>query len=500
MKNRIFIYALCAFAMIAIPFGGALANKSDPALPGGERSPDIGLMLGKAEMVDIDGEVADILVADPSIVDVMAIRMDRLYLVGTSLGETNIMALDADGNILKRMNIHVQIDTEKLDKMIKNLYPDEDVTINALTDQVVLTGEVSTPANANRIANIVAQYVAEIQGGNAGSVDEVVTNMMNVRGEQQVMLRVKIVEAQRSTLKDLGIDTSVTDNNGELSGTLTAAAGLGLTAPAQMGVLALNYLNNNFGPMNVNIRALEQEGIVNTLAEPNLTAISGEQAGFLAGGRIPIPSEIGDNGEVGFELQPFGVSLNFRPVVMSRNRINLELSTEISSATFNDNLQLNNGLNVPTFTVRRAQTTVELASGSTLMIAGLLSADTISGLNQLPGVGDVPVIGDLLKSDTFNRDETEVIVMITPFLVEPFSMAHADIAPASSPMPGIPPLPASALDEDAPYHPPALPQREEEHGNNILGQAFSSNLRRIYGSQAPEALLQNNASFGYLID
>ncbi len=497
--TRILTAFLVLAAMLILPIADAFADKRNPAFLGlTHRTPNINLMLGKADMVEISGDVSDILVADPSVVDVMAVRSDRLYLVGTNLGETNIMVLDAQGNVLKRMNIHVQMDTEKLEAMINELYPHETVQINALTDQIVLTGDVSTPVTANRISNIVAQYVAEIQGADAGSVDEVITNMLNVRGEQQVMLRVKIVEAQRNSLKELGVETSYQENSGQLTSSLTAANALGLTAPVQMGVLALNYLTSNFGPLQTVVRALEEEGIVNTLAEPNLTAISGEQAGFLAGGRVPVPSEIDNQGNIGFALEPFGVSLNFRPVVMSRERISLEISTEISATDFSNDFELN-GLSIPAFNVRRAQTTVEMASGATLMIAGLISADTVSGLNQVPGVGNMPVIGDLLKSDTFNREETEVVVMITPYLVEPFALNQADAAPSNMPsMPSIPPLPPGALEEDAPYVPytPDTPVQRP----NVLGQTFSNTLRRVYGDRAPESLLQDTGSFGYLID
>ena len=495
-KHVVLLGWLLLTAFVLLPVTKALADKSDLEPLGVlNRTPTVNLMLGKAEMVDVGGDVSDILVADPSVVDIMAVRSDRLYLVGTKLGETNIMALDDQGNVLKRYNVHVQMDVEKLESMIQELYPNEEVQIRALTDQVVLTGNVSTPGVANKIANLVAQYAAEIQGGNAGSVDEVITNMLNVRGEQQVMLRVKIVEAARSALKDLGIETSYQDNGGELTGALTAASALGLSGGTSMGVLALSYLTDNFGPLDTVIRALEEEGIVNTLAEPNLTSISGEQAGFLAGGEFPIPTQLDRDGNLVYEFRPFGVSLNFRPVVISHNRINLELSTEVSTTSFADGLQLN-GINIPTFNVRRAQTTVELPSGGTLMIAGLLKSETISGLTQLPGVGDVPVIGDLLKSDTFTRDESEVVVMITPFLVEPFAQNQADLAPVNKPI-----LPINEGDLDnyipsTPLPPPPAPART----GNALGQAFENSIRRVYGDKTPEGLMSDTASFGYIMD
>lgn len=473
--GKIMLGAAAAFLMLAAP---AFAGKTDlPELGKLGRDPMQTVMLGKAEMVDIPGDIADVLVANPSIVDVMAVKSNRLYLVGASLGETNIMAMDADGNILKRLNVHVQMDTEKLESMLDRLYPDEKVTITGLTDQLVLTGEVSTPSVANSIANLVAQYAAEMQGATASTADEVITNMLTVRGEQQVMLRVKIVEASRSALKDLGLEAGQGPASplGDITSTLTTSPALGLSAPAQLGVLALNYVSGGFGPLSLVARALEEEGIVNTLAEPNLTAISGEQAGFLAGGEFPIPAQLDQNGNLTYEFRPFGVSLNFRPIVMSNERISLEMTTEVSTTSFDQNLQLN-GINIPTFNVRRAQTTVELPSGGTLMIAGLIQSDTISGLTSLPGVNKVPVIGDLVKSDTFQRDESEVVVIITPYLVTPYAQNNAD----------------------DPIEGPATPEPERE--KNQLSAAFSENMRRTYGKKSPVSLMKDEGTFGYIMD
>lgn len=461
--------------LMLVPGAAALADKVNFEEPMGimHRDPIVNVMLGKAEMVEVGEGVADLLVANPSIVDVMAVRSNRLYLVGTQLGDTNIMALDEEGNVLKRINVHVQMDVQKLEGMISELYPDEDVTIKALTDQIVLTGDVSTPSVANGIANLVGHYAGEIQGIDDQQIDRIIVNMLNVRGEQQVMLKVKIVEASRNALKDLGVETRLNQSINNAAGIgVAAATGLGLTAPVQLGAMALSYAGNGFGPLNFLVRALEEEGIVNTLAEPNLTAISGEQAGFLAGGEFPIPTQIDENGNLVYEFRPFGVSLNFRPVVLSENRISLEMTTEVSTASFDEGLQLQ-GINVPTFNIRRAQTTVEMGSGGTLMIAGLLESKSVSGLTQLPGIGDVPVIGDLMKSDTFTREESEVVVIITPYLVQPFAQNNAQ--------------------ENTP-----LPEPERDH--NELGSVFETNIRRTYGSSAPNKLMTETGAFGYITD
>ena len=490
-------------AMLCLtPFASAMADKTDLQEIGKmAQDPMVEIMLGKAEVVDIGGNVSDVLVANPSVVDVMAVKSNRLYLVGTELGDTNIITLDEEGNILKRLNVHVQMDTHKLEAMIGELYPNEEVQLRSLTDQVVLTGDVSTPAVANKIANMVAQYVAEVQELEAATVDSVITNMLGVRGEQQVMLRVKIVEASRSALQDLGLESNLSQgaNLGAVGVTAATASALGLASPTQLFAAALNYDAGGFGPLNFLARALEQEGIVNTLAEPNLTAISGEQAGFLAGGEFPIPTQLDQNGNLIYEFRPFGVSLNFRPVVMSENRISLQMTTEVSTTSFDQNLQLQ-GINIPTFNVRRAETTVELPSGGTLMIAGLLQSDTVSGLTQLPGVGDIPVLGDLVKSDTFSRDESELVVIITPYLVQPFAQNNAAPAPLPQPVP--------ASTGQAPAQPvlmptstqPARPEEQPVRQKSELNKTFKSNLKRTYGEKATTTLPDGQGGFGYMME
>jgi pilus assembly protein CpaC len=507
--------ALCIGAFMVGSLNIAQANKSDVGKVGAHHSPNVTVMLGKAEMINIGGEIADVLVADPSIVDVMAVKSNRLYVVGSNLGDTNIMALNAEGDIIKKINIHVQMDTERLSSMVNELYPSEQVNIKALTDQVVLTGNVSNPETANKIVNLVARYAADAQGVTGGAVDNIVVNMMGVRGEQQVMLRVKIVEASRSALKDLGLELNATGGSfGDAAIGIATATALGLTNPTQLAAGVLSYNSGDLGNVSYLARALEQEGILNTLAEPNLTSISGEQAGFLAGGEFPIPTQLDDNGNLVYEFRPFGVSLNFLPTVMSEDRISLQLTTEVSTATFDRNLQLQ-GISVPTFNVRRAETTVELPSGGTLMIAGLLQSESISGLSQLPGVGDIPVVGDLVKSDTFTRDESEVVVMITPYLVKPFAQNRSAQAPSPTPvlesapfmqdskepMPigsygAIQPVDVVSSEDLGVPRSPFAPERQE----NQTSEFFADNLRRVYGEKNFNKLPLDSKDLGYVLD
>lgn len=519
-------FALALALVLAIsPIHSAMADKADLVLR--KKDPLVNIMLGKAEMYELSGNVSDVMVANPNIVDVMAVKANQLYLVGSALGDTNIMALDEEGNVVGKINVHVQMDTERLEDTIAELYPNEDVKLRALSDQVVMTGNVSTPAIANSVSNLVAQYVAEIKGGNSRSIDNIVTNMLTVSGEQQVMLKVKIIEASRSALKDLGIETNLQNGStGNWLGSVGTSAALGLTSPAQLGLFGLSFATGSFGPLQFLARALEEEGILNTLAEPNLTAISGEQAGFLAGGEIPIPTQLDRNGNLVYEFRPFGVSLNFRPTVLSANRISMEMTTEVSSTSYEDNLQLN-GINIPSFNVRRAQTTVELPSGGTLMIAGLIQSQSISGLTQIPGLKDVPVMGDLMKSDTFQRNESEVVVLITPYLVKPFAQnntvaAAAPVNTVSDVNPdGIPRLSMNDLGEipedEAPQkrnvamapptglkQKPMLAEEKNSSGSdkekNVMNTAFEANMKRTYGAKKIESMTKNMGNFGYIVD
>lgn len=502
IKNKIQKTVLFVFTVIAfsLPTHSVQATKSNPDILGKrDMVSSVNLMLGKAEMVDLNGNIADVLVADPSVADVMAVKSDRLYIVGSALGDTNIIALDAQGNIVKKINVHVQMDVEKLTEMIDALYPSENVEVRALTDQIVLTGDVSTPDVANKIMTLVSNYAGEIQGITGTAADNIIVNMLGIQGARQVMLRVKIVEASRSALKDLGLELNSNGGGGigDLAASFLTSSALGLTSPAQLATGTLGYSSGDLGAMSLIARALEQEGILNTLAEPNLTSISGEQAGFLAGGEFPIPTSLDQNGNLVYEFRPFGVSLNFRPIVMSKDRISLQLNTEVSTTSFDQNLQLN-GINVPTFNVRRADTTVELPSGGTLMIAGLIQSESISGLTQLPGVGDIPVVGDLLKSDSFQRSESEVIVMVTPYLVEPFAQNQSTIAPSQEMSSVVSDdtfngAYMSAEDTEMPYEP------EQRRDSSIAG-IFSDNIRRLYGKKAPTNMLDQTVGYGYLIE
>lgn len=375
------------------------------------------LTLGKADVVAIGKDVADVLVSDPDIVEVGPIKNNQLYLIGSALGDTNVLVFDKAGGLLRQLSVHVKADTSKLEENLRELFPKENIKADAVGDQLVLTGTASSADVAARARDIAQRFA---------QANETVVNNISVMGGQQVMIHVKVVEVARNVLNELGIETDATGfSSGRFTGTAATADSFGLTVDPSFGTGSLIYSSNGTGPISLVMRALERDGLVNTLAQPNLTAISGENARFLAGGEFPIPSERDNNGNIVYEYRPFGVSLSFRPIVLDKDRINLQISTEVSEVSTELTLELP-GVTVPSFSVRRAETTVEMASGGSLMIAGLIESQALERMNALPGINEVPILGALARSESFTRNESELLVMITAYLVEPFAEKEAD--------------------------------------------------------------------------
>ena len=492
-----FFAAFVVFALfVAVPVMVVWAAKGDlVSIDQGEQKtkPPLSITLGKADLVSIEGDVSDVLIANSSIVYVEPVQGSKLYISGLAIGDTNIIVLDAFGDMIGRIDVHVTYDMQAIQSLIEGLFPDEDVNVSAIQSQILLTGAVSTPDVSSKIASIVGSYVGELKG-DSGVADDMISNLLDVRGEQQVMLQVKIVEATRNVIKELGLETDFNDTN-ELAttaifggqpgtsqfGSATQAnptelafatgAGIALSQDAVgLGRLLFDSKINGIGTIGLFLDALVEEDLANILAEPNLTAVSGETAGFLAGGEFPVPTGRDIRGNIVVEFREFGVSLNFRPVVLSDKRISLQMNTEVSSIDF-DNAVVLADVTVPGRDIRRAETTVEIASGASLMIAGLLRSETVKGMSGLPGIHNTPILGDLVSSDSFKRDETEMVVIVTPYLVEPY--AETD---RSDPVP--------------------------EQDNNPLAKAFAMNIRRAFDLEddEDEEMFALDERFGYLLD
>ena len=432
---------------------------------------NIKIGLGKSVLVEFPRDVRDVMVSNPSAVDAVVLSSNRVFLLARKIGEANVFFFDVAGEQFATMEIFIERDTAALENLLNRLIVGSSIKVEMLNQTVVLTGSVKNPTDATRAANISRQFatvqyeVVSKEGAEGASVNkfdkgdnETVINMLVVEAEEQVMLKVTVAEVQRSLLKQMGVNLGGILNAGNFSTTLLTENALPLTAAAGLGTLprfgiategdptdpgvacsvgqmcAINQgpnattfgnsgLNGGWGTgndrVNTAIRALERDGLIRTLAEPNLTAVSGEPAKFLAGGEYPVPT-VDSLGALGVTFKEFGVGLAFTPIVLSEGRISLKIETEVSELTNNGAVTLR-GISIPALKKRQAKSTVELPSGGTLALAGLISDDTRQNIDGLPGAKDIPILGTLFRSRDFIKQETELVVIVTPYLVKPVS-------------------------------------------------------------------------------
>ena len=385
------------------------------------------LGVGKTVVVDLPGDVKDVLVADPKIANAVVRSSRRAYLIGVSVGQTNVFFFDANGRQLIGFDIAVTRDLNGIRHALKRLLPESDIFVEGVADGVMLSGSVPTQIDSQQAYNLAGRLV--------GSNEKVVNGIV-VRGRDQVMLKVTVAEVQRDVIKQLGIDI-----NGTLSyGTNVLNFNNANPFPVYGRALVdANTFTGSFRGINVTLRAMERAGVIRTLAEPSLTAISGESANFLAGGEFPIPAGFTcdpttRNCQTQIQFKKFGVGLNFTPVVMSEGRISLKVLTEVSELS-NDNaitllqqtgLNDNRTLTIPSIKTRRAETTVEIPSGGSLAMAGMIHEQTKQQLNGMPGLMNLPVLGSLFKSRDYINRQSELMVLVTPYIVR--AVAQKDLS------------------------------------------------------------------------
>ena len=387
----------------------------------------------KAAVIDLPVPIRDVVVANPDIADVVVQTPRQVFVIGHSPGGTNMFFLDQAGNVVKHVIINVQADLEEASRALKELFPDAVIKLRNVNSNVIMTGTVRTAQDSIDAQIVVSRYVEyEDDEGESRAI-----NMLRIVDDMQVMLRVQVSEMNRSVLKTLGFNTNFNRvfNNAE------NAISLGVGAlPAAAETLATGaILIDDLGFGSVNFGTLERQGLIKTLAEPMLTAISGETASFLAGGEFPVPAAVGLGGSIAFEFRQFGVVLSFTPVVLSDNRISLRVVIEVSQLSVANSIVIG-GTTIPGFTTRRAETTVTLPSGGSLMIAGLIQNDEINTVSGVPGLKDLPILGALFRSTRFQRSETELVVMVTPYRIAPTDSRR----PMSMPTDGF--VPSSDMD------------------------------------------------------
>jgi pilus assembly protein CpaC len=429
----------------------------------------LSLGVGKSIVIDLPRDIKDVLVADPKIANAVVRSAQRAYIIGAAVGQTNIVFFDSAGQQIAALDIAVKRDLNGARAALKQMLPNSDVQIDGLGDGVILTGSVRTPIEAQQAGDLAARL--------AGGPEKVV-NSIAVKGREQVMLKVTVAEVARSIIKQLGIDLSGQLNYG------TAVVNFNNTNPFTVAgqPIANSAITTSFGAtptIKATLRALESAGVTRTLAEPNLTAISGESATFIVGGEFPIPTGVtcqtSTSGTIGqcapsIAFKKFGISLNFTPIVLTEGRVSLHVMTEVSEVS-NDNSINVTGITVPSVKTRRAETTLEIPSGGSMAMAGLIQDQTKQAINGLPGLGQLPVLGTLFRSRDYQNNQTELMVLVTPYIVR--AVAQKDL---SRPDDGF----ASASD----------PQ------SDLLG-----NINRIYGVPGRTEPARNyRGAYGFITD
>ncbi|MBW8319410.1 MAG: type II and III secretion system protein family protein [Arenimonas sp.] len=419
--------------------------------PGARRTVKLGL--NKALVVDLPQDAHDILVADPEMADAVTRTSRRIYLFGKSVGQTNIFIFGENGEEIVSLDIEIERDIAGLETNLRRFIPESDITVEIVSDNIVLTGTVRTPQDAARAESLASAF---LKGGEATTRNETasggdnggdvaifaeerqvssIVNLLTIEGEDQVTLKVTVAEVSRQVLKQLGFNGSVSDgssgitfqNPSNLGNSVGVTNALGGVLPTAVGSIA-GYTVSSY------INAMEQAGVMRTLAEPSLTAISGEQAKFYVGGefRMAAEQEINFDEDTGSptvtrttETVDYGIELNFRPVVLAPGRISLKIETNVSEPTWEGSVVTGNtsrgipGSTYMSIRKREASTSVELPSGGSIVIAGLVQDNIRQAMSGVPGLAKVPILGTLFRSKDFQRNETELVIIATPYLVRP---------------------------------------------------------------------------------
>ena len=422
------------------------------------------LPLNKTRPIELDRAVRDVIIGNPEVADVVVRAPGQVYLIGRTVGETNVFLVDSRGNLVRKLEVVVHPDGAPVEAAIRDLLPRERITVKGVGNSVVLSGIASSDGAAAQAQQIARRFVP---------ADENIINMMTIGSEQQVLIKVKVAEIQKSVLKELGASNILDPQNlGPLTLDLATAA-TGLSASTFAGVLGISSSDTD-----TTFQLLETHGLLRTLAEPNLLAISGEPASMLAGGEYPVlaVSDDGDTGTVSVEYKPFGVSLAFLPVVIAPGRIWLKVSTEVSALSAQNSVVVpfgDDSFQILGLATRRANSTIELPSGGGIMIAGLLQNDIESSVNGVPGLMDLPILGSLFRSTSFQRNETELVILVNVMLAKPVD----------------PDMLATPTDGFAPSH--------------DLDRYFLGNLQSLYVKRPPEGSQPSEGPkgpIGYIIN
>jgi pilus assembly protein CpaC len=371
------------------------------------------LGIGKSVVIDLPRDVKDVLVADPKVANAVIRSARRAYLIGVEVGQTSMFFFDAAGQQIAGFDIAVTRDLNGVRAALKQMFPESDIRIEGVgKESVVLTGSVANQGEAQQANDVAVRLVGEGK----------VLNALTVRGRDQVMLKVTVSEVQRDVIKQLGIDLQGTIGNGASSLTFSTDNSFAASGKA---ITDTNFLAK-FSNVNATVRAMERAGVTRTLAEPNLTAISGESATFLAGGEFPVPVPGScSTCPPGIEFKKFGVGLTFTPVVLTEGRISLKVMTEVSELS-NENAVTISGTTVPSLKVRRAEAMLEIPSGGAMVLGGLIRDETKHAITGVPGLLQLPILGTLFRSRDYINNQSELMIIVTPYIVR--AVAQKDLS------------------------------------------------------------------------
>ncbi len=428
------------------------------------------LGVGKSVAIDLPRDIKDVLVADPKIANAVIRSSRRVYMIGVKVGQTNIFFFDAKGHQIAGFDIAVTRDLNGLRAALKRVLPDANIQVEGMDKGLILSGSAPSPVEAQQALEMAKRLAGEN-----------VVNAIKVEGRDEVMIKVTVAEVQRDVVKQLGIDL-----NGSLSyGTAVVNFNTNNPFSATGQELSNSFLGGSFRNVNATLRAMERAGVIHTLAQPTLTAVSGEDATFIAGGEFPIPKGLSCDTtksppicQPQIDYKKFGVSLKFTPVVLSEGRISLKVLTEVSDLSQENAITLSvpgstSSLTVPSIRTRRAETTVEIPSGGSLAMAGMIQDQTQQTINGLPGLMQVPILGVLFRSRDFINHKTELMILVTPYVVR--AVAEKKLARP-----------------DDGYEDPTDPST-----------VFLGNLTRIYGNKHQSSVGNDHGyhgKYGFILD
>ncbi|MEO0635194.1 MAG: type II and III secretion system protein family protein [Pseudomonadota bacterium] len=512
MKRALLTAALAATFAIATPtiggFGTSLLSNTASAAnlirlrdDGAASAQNVQLGLNKSIVIDLPRDAHDLLIASPDVADGIIRSKRRIYLFGKSVGQTNIFVFDRAGAPILSLNINIERDISGIEEKLKRFIPGSKIRVELINDNVVLTGSVQTPQDADRAVQLATAFVKggeattgaftqTASGAAAGSGGDVaiaqpearresaIINLLKIAAEDQVTLKVTIAEVQRSVMKQMGFSGSASYGTGSIGFGVAQSNGFGLGNHQGGRTVGMSGRVGDVG-FEANLHAFERAGVARTLAEPTLTAISGKEASFRVGGKYwlgggrdrSIEEFNGVDREVltdTYVETDYGIGLDFKPVVLAPGRISIEVSTEVSEPDIQGAANSGIGGTFNSMRTREASTTVELPSGGSLMIAGLVQDSVRQSISKLPGLGNLPVLGTLFRSRDFQRDETELVIIVTPYLVRPVAN-HQLQRPDNN------------------FQPSA------DNNANLLGR-----ISKVYGRKTPEGS-RYNGKIGFII-